>query len=85
MYEMVFTRKSSDFIISLQKGYKEKLKYVLGKLKEDPFSHPYRKIRGETNLYRIRLGKYRLLYEVDEDKERVVILKIDKRSKVYGR
>ena len=42
-----------------------------------------KKIRGKTNLYRIRLGKYRILYEVNEVERRVVILKIDERGKVY--
>lgn len=85
MYEVVFSRKASDFVRSLPESQREKLKEIIGKLKDNPFSHQYRKIRGETNLYRIRLGKYRLLYEVDEHQKRVIFLKIDKRSKVYDR
>jgi len=83
MYEIVFTIKASDFVKLLQRSHKEKLKETLIKLKRNPFACPYKKIRGETNVYRIRIGKYRVIYEVDNDRKRIVIVKIDKRSKVY--
>jgi len=85
MYEIRFHRKAAEFISSLPKGQKEKVKKTLETMKDNPFSHPYRKIRGETNLYRIRFGKYRMLFEISEEQKRVVVLKFDKRSKVYDR
>lgn len=83
MYEVVFTKKAGKFVISLQKGYKEKLKDVIERLREKPFSYPYKKIRGGTNLYRMRLGKYRILYGVDKIERKVIILKIEEREKIY--
>lgn len=83
MYEVIFTKKAAKFTKSLQKGYKEKLKVVIGHLRENPFSYPYKKIRGETNLYRIRLGRYRILYEVNDIERKVVILRIDEREVIY--
>ncbi len=83
MYEMLFSRKASHFIRTLQESYKEKIKDALENLKENPFSYPYKKIKGKTSMYRIRVGKYRVLYKVDEKKGIVTVLKIDKRSKVY--
>ena len=85
MYDVVFTRKAAKSVGELPKAHKEKLKNIIGGMKSNPFSHPYRKIRGETNLYRIRLGAYRMLYEVNESLKRVIILKLDRRSKVYDR
>ena len=85
MYEIGFTRKAAGFIRYLPKGQREKVRKILEVMKNNPFSHPYRKIRGETNLYRIRLGKYRMLYEINEEQKRVIILKVDKRSRVYDR
>ena len=54
-------------------------------MKENPFSQPYRKIRGETDLYRIRLGRFRVLYEINDLAKRVTVLKIDSRNRVYKR
>jgi len=54
-------------------------------LSENPFSYPYKKIRGQQNLYRIRIGKYRILCEVETNEGRVVIVRMDKRGRVYDR
>ena len=83
MYEIIFTEKASNFAKKLPKANKRKLKEILEKLKENPFSYPYRKIKGESNLYRIRIGTYRILYEVNEKEKKVTVLKIEKRSKAY--
>ena len=83
IYEVIFTHKSAKFIEALPHGHKQKLRNIIESMGSSPFSYPYRKIRGETNLYRIRLGKFRMLYEIDEKEKRVVILKVDKRGKVY--
>ncbi|HDL16158.1 MAG TPA: hypothetical protein ENH28_08430 [Euryarchaeota archaeon] len=42
-------------------------------------------MKGETNIYRIRTGKYRILFEVNKSNKFIVILKIDKRGRVYNR
>ena len=83
MYEVIFTKKAGKFITSLQRGHKEKLKDVIGHLVKNPFSYPYKKIQGETNLYRIRLGRYRILYEVNNIEKKVIILKVNEREGIY--
>ncbi len=83
MYDVVFTEKASNFSRKLQKAHRKRLKEAIERLMENPFSYPYRKVKGETNLYRIRIGPYRILYEVNESEKRIIVLKIEKRSKVY--
>lgn len=83
MYEILFSKKALDFVETLQESYKEKIRDALTDFKENPFSHPYRKIRGKNNVYRIRVGKYRILYRIDEDRKIITVLKIDKRSRIY--
>jgi mRNA interferase RelE/StbE len=85
MYELIFSKEVARFIESLDKGYKRKIKEILEALRGNPFSYPYKKIRGEQNLYRIRVGKYRILYEVEIKKDRIVIVRMDKRGRVYER
>lgn len=52
-------------------------------LAEKPRPPDCRKLMGSVNDYRIRVGDYRILYEVD-DRERVVrILRIRHRRDVY--
>ncbi|MHA1835638.1 MAG: type II toxin-antitoxin system RelE family toxin [Candidatus Odinarchaeia archaeon] len=82
-YEVLFSKQAVNFIKSLKRGYKNKLKEVFATLGSNPFGYPYKKIKGETSLYRIRIGKYRILYEVYSNHKLIKIIKIDKRETVY--
>ncbi len=64
-YEIIFSREAKKNISELDHGYKTKLKIILKNLSEHPFSYPYKKLKGKENTYRIRLGKYRIIYYVD--------------------
>ncbi|MCK4848609.1 MAG: type II toxin-antitoxin system RelE/ParE family toxin [Candidatus Heimdallarchaeota archaeon] len=83
MYEILFSRKAAKAIRSLPKIYQKRLKEILSSLKINPYSYPYKKIQGEVGLYRIRLGKFRILYEVRSSSEEIYFLKIELRKKAY--
>jgi len=83
MYDILFTKQAAKFVRSLDEGYRNKLREIFEELRINPFSWPYKKIRGETNLYRIRVGVYRILYEINRLESKITILKIDHRSKIY--
>jgi len=38
---------------------------------------------GENKCFRVRVGDYRVVYDIIWEKKVILILKIDKRSKVY--
>ena len=52
-------------------------------LRNDPFPRGIKKQRGEENRYRIREGKYRILYEVDQKNKTIVIYRIKLRKAAY--
>jgi len=53
-------------------------------LKENPLPHGSIRIKGtKEDIFRIRVGDYRILYEVDHGVEIIGIIKIGKRSNVY--
>jgi len=82
-FNLIFTKQVATFIARLDRGYREKLREIFAQLQENPFSYPYKKIRGYTTLYRIRLGRYRILYELERDTRRIIVLKIETRRKIY--
>jgi Cytotoxic translational repressor of toxin-antitoxin stability system len=54
------------------------------KLKENPIPHGSKRIKGTRDeIFRIRIGEYRVLYEVDKVVEIIAIIWIGKRSNVY--
>lgn len=83
MYEVVFTRKAAKQVKNLEPAHRRKLKEIVLALSQNPFSYPYRKIRGEEHTYRIRVGSFRILYEVDDENMRVVIFKVERRERAY--
>ena len=52
-------------------------------LAQDPRPSASRKLRGEQNLWRIRIGDYRVVYSVDDRQRIVDIVRIRHRREVY--
>jgi len=52
-------------------------------LADEPRPDGSRKLRGAGDLYRIRVGSYRVVYEIDDSIRIVVISRIGHRRDVY--
>lgn len=52
-------------------------------LEEEPRPHGVVKLRNTVNEWRIRVGDYRIIYEIDEDEHLVIILRIKHRREAY--
>ena len=55
------------------------------RLATDPYPRGTRKLLGYDDVFRIRIGQYRVLYSVSEATVIVVVLKIGHRRDVYRR
>lgn len=53
------------------------------KLAENPYPMGSKKLQGWGGMYRIRIGDYRVIYEVGGKLQEVVIAKIKHRKDVY--
>ena len=85
-FEINIKGKSLKFISSLQKHDREHLQEAILILKEDPVpirSLDIAKLKGEQNQYRIRKGKFRIVYEVVWEQKVILIHRVDLRSHVY--
>ena len=54
-------------------------------LESEPFPHQSVKLSGTERLYRIRVGDYRIVYEVDTQVRQITIHYIRHRRQVYRR
>jgi len=52
-------------------------------LRDNPRSPGSIKLAGEQDLYRMRAGTYRIIYEIDDRIRRVLVLKILHRREAY--
>jgi len=52
-------------------------------LTRNPRPHGVKKLSGEQNLYRIRAGDYRIIYQIRDKELVVLVLKLGHRRDVY--
>jgi mRNA interferase RelE/StbE len=60
-----------------------RLKPKINGLSENPRPHGYIKLKGFENRYRIRVGDYRVIYEIHEDVLLVLIMRVGPRRDIY--
>jgi mRNA interferase RelE/StbE len=67
----------------LRGGTWERVRDALLALREEPRPKGCRKLRGGTDTYRIRVGDYRAVYDVDDGEQQITILRVRHRRDVY--
>ncbi len=63
----------------------ERLRVTVSGLADEPRPHGARKIKGTEKAYRIRVGSYRVVYEVYDSDNLVLILQVARRSETTYR
>jgi mRNA interferase RelE/StbE len=70
-----------------RRGFPDEIRVRIRKallaLEADPRPTGTAKLTGERNRWRVRVGDYRILYEVDEGLQRVLVPRIAHRRDVY--
>ena len=78
------SNQAKKFLDDANIQLKERLKLKISLLTE-PFEVDSIKIKGEEDTYRTRLGDYRILFLIQKEEQIVVVVRIDKRSRIYKR
>jgi mRNA interferase RelE/StbE len=55
---------------------------LISRLAENPFPPGARKLSGRSR-YRLRSGRYRILYEISDAQREIVVIKVGHRKDVY--
>ena len=80
-----FGTKALKFLSKLKKDDKERVFKKIKELGENPFPTDVTKLKGEKDVYRIRVGDFRVLYKLILEDDVILVFRIDKRSRVYRR
>lgn len=86
-YRIEFVKSAEKEFDRLPAKIKSKTAEALHLLSLNPYSEllKIKKLKGAEDLYRIRLGDYRIVYEVRDERLIVLIIKIGHRREVYRR
>jgi mRNA interferase RelE/StbE len=82
-YRLVLTRAARKDLDRLPGEVLGRADTTILALADQPRPFGSEKLQGFENLYRIRLGKYRILYEIDKATSIVTIARIAHRQSVY--
>ena len=82
-YTVIIKKTAQKQILKLPKPYFEKVKKAILSLETFPRPHGCIKLTGTDNIYRIRVGPYRIVYSIEDKLLIVEIFDIDDRKDVY--
>ncbi|MBE7474776.1 MAG: type II toxin-antitoxin system mRNA interferase toxin, RelE/StbE family [Anaerolineae bacterium] len=82
-YQVVIPKPAQKQLDSLPQDIRERVLKALVKLKDNPLPQGCVKLKGYENEYRIRVGDYRVRYEIREKEFVVVLLHCKHRRDVY--
>ena len=52
-------------------------------LASDPRPHGYAKLVGDDELYRVRVGDYRIVYKIEDNRLIVLVVRVGHRKDIY--
>ena len=82
MYKLIFKKPAKRFLKKQDKSIKIKIIKKLKFLKENPrLGKPL--VGNLAGLWSLRIGKYRIIYQIKEQELIIFVLNIEHRKKVY--
>ncbi|QHG18284.1 type II toxin-antitoxin system RelE/ParE family toxin [Nostoc sp. ATCC 53789] len=82
-YEVKFSRGAKKQFRKLPIDVQQRIQTKINDLAIEPRPNGVKKLQGDDNSYRIRVGDYRVVYEIDDDVLIVTVIKVKHRSEIY--
>jgi mRNA-degrading endonuclease RelE of RelBE toxin-antitoxin system len=86
MYTILLSKKVVKFIKSLPVDQQKIIKSKFELLKTDPYHHPksdLKKMKSQFELYRLRIGRIRFIYEVKREDVIILVFAGGMRGDIY--
>ena len=86
MYRLVFDRRAVKELSRIDRPFQVNIKKKLQILARNPeaLKNDIKKLKGgRPELFRLRIGSYRVIYQKKEDKLVILIIRVGHRKEVY--
>lgn len=83
MYRVRLSRQAQKDLDRLPDAIWQRVQPVLAALQENPRPLGSIKLRGGGDTYRVRIGDYRALYDVDDAEKTIMVLRVQHRREAY--
>ena len=82
-YEILIERSAQKSLSKIPSRYRDRIINAVRKLADNPRPPGVKKLSGR-DAWRIRIGSYRVIYEIHDDKLAVLVVNVGDRKNVYG-
>ncbi len=82
-YKVIFKPSADRALQKLARDVQRRIVGEVAMLAHDPRPAGMVKLAGDNNLWRIRIGNYRVVYEIHDDRLVVLVLRVAHRKDVY--
>ena len=82
-FKIQFKRSAQKDLKKLEKILIQRILNSIELLSDDPTPRNSKKLKGVENIYRIQVGKYRIVYEISQNRNLIIIYYIRHRDDVY--
>lgn len=84
MYKITYTAQAVKSLLKMPRDVAKRIREKIEQVAEDPFASipNAKKLQGRPG-YRLRVGDWRVIYEIDAGEIVIIVLKIAQRGEVY--
>lgn len=84
-YRIEITRAARRDLLKLPRDIARRIDAHILALADDPHPAGAKKLEGSTDLFRVRVGDYRILYRVERHRLLILIIRVGHRRGIYRR
>ena len=82
-YRIDLTPWAQKYLRALPKRERQRIAAQIDALKADPRPTGCRKLKGREDFYRIRVGDYRVVYQIEDEILLILIVRVGDRKEIY--
>ena len=84
MYRITYTTQAAKALLKMPRNTATLIREKLAEIADDPFTSipNAKKLQGRPG-YRLRVGDWRVIYEIDKKQVVIIVMKIALRNEVY--
>ena len=84
MYKIAFTKQAYKSLRRIPKNVVDRIRKKLDQIAEDPFAtHPNVSKLQNRPGYRVRIGDWRVIYDIRNEELVIMVLKVGSRGDIY--
>ena len=82
-YRVEFTTAAAKQVRKFDPRIRRRILATISLLEENPRPAGSKKLVGEQFAWRVRIGNYRVIYDIEDDRLTVTVVRADHRREVY--